>query len=56
MTEQRMAQITLYQKYGVHNPEWKQKNWAELETVLDSKVWRYDIIKLQLLANGGVTK
>ena len=58
MTEKRIAQIILYQKHGFNhsNPQWKQKNWAELEPVLDSKLWKYDVKTLHAIANGEATK
>ena len=42
MKEQRIAQIAMSQQYGNPTLEWKQTGYAELETAMNSPVWKLD--------------
>ena len=52
MTEQRIAQITLSSKHENPTLKWKQTGYAELETAMNSPVWKLDPKRLLQLANG----
>ena len=54
MTKQRIAEIVLYQKHGYHRyfPEWKQKDWRELESIFGNPLWRYDEASLLKIVEG----
>ena len=52
MTEQRIAQIVMSQQYDNPTLAWKQTGYAELETAMNSPVWKLDPKRLLQLANG----
>ena len=52
MTEQRIAEVAMSQQYNNPTLEWKQKGYAELETAMNSPIWKLDPKRLLQLANG----
>ena len=52
MTEQRIAQVVLTQSHGHPNLKWRDKDFSELETAMNSPLWDADAKRLLTLANG----